>query len=37
MAEILPTTPETNIRKWIFIGIVMGILFIVVAFFVFMA
>jgi hypothetical protein len=38
MADIpLPQTPETNIRKWIFIGVVFGIFFIVVAFFVFMS
>lgn len=37
MSEILPTMPDTNIRKWIFVGAVCGILFIIVAFFVFMS
>lgn len=37
MSDTLPTIPETNIRKWIFIGIVTGILFIIVAFFTFMS
>lgn len=34
---LLPQTPETNIRKWIFIGVVFGVLFVIVAFFVFMS
>jgi len=33
----LPQIPETNIRKWIFIGGVLGIFFVIVAFFVFMS
>lgn len=37
MPEILPTAPVTNIRKWIFVGGLCGILFIVVAFFIFMS
>ncbi len=37
MSEILPPAPETNIRKWIFVGIVCGILFLIIAFFVFMS
>ncbi len=33
----LPQTPDTNIRKWIFIGVVCSIFFVIVAFFVFMS
>jgi len=37
MSDILPTTPETNIRKWIFVGIVCAILFVIFAVIVFMS
>lgn len=37
MPEIPSTTPETNIRKWIFLGVIFGIIFIIIAFFVFMS
>lgn len=37
MPEILPIVPVTNIRKWIFVGGLCAIIFIVVAFFVFMS
>lgn len=37
MTEILPTTPETNIRKWIFVGIVCAVIFVVFALIVFMS
>lgn len=37
MPEILPTPPVTNIRKWIFVSIVCGIIFIIFALIVFMS
>jgi len=37
MSDILPTAPETNIRKWIFVGIVCGIIFVIFALIVFMS
>jgi hypothetical protein len=37
MSETLPTTPETNIRKWIFVGIVCGIIFLILALIVFIS
>ena len=37
MSETLPTAPETNIRKWVFVGIVCGIIFVIFALIVFMS
>ena len=37
MSDTFPTAPETNIRKWIFVGIVCGIIFIIFAVIVFMS
>ena len=37
MSDVFPQTPETHIRKWIFIGAVLGVIFLILAFFVFMS
>ncbi len=37
MPDILPTPPEPNKRKLVFVGIVIGLIFVVAAFFVFMS
>jgi len=37
MPESLPTTPEPNTRKLLFVGLVSAVIFVVIAFFVFMS